>query len=77
MCWLCKEKLYQYFNIRIHFIYVYSFLTGNIAKRAQRVIVAGKREVENTDDPEYVAEVHFLTSSSLMNNKTQPTHGTP
>uniref|UniRef100_H2Z5U1 Vinculin n=1 Tax=Ciona savignyi TaxID=51511 RepID=H2Z5U1_CIOSA len=30
---------------------------GNIARRAHRILMAGKREVENTDDAEYVQEL--------------------
>ena len=30
---------------------------GNMAKRAERIVVAGKREMDNTDDPVYVSNV--------------------
>ena len=48
---------------------------GNIARRAHRVLMAGKREVENTDEDGYVAELtkNLNNVSSTINPMVQAT----
>jgi len=42
---------------------------GNMAKRAERIVVAGKREMDNTDDPVYVSN---LKTNLMKLNGTIP-----